>query len=703
MIRNRKAAVIGLALLGVAAAANAQVNFRPLEYLFLAQPGQESAGESVDAEISPDGRYVVFMTTRPSVRKGHDLATYDVIRADAETGALKLVNRLPDQSPAPILSYYPRLGISDRGRGITFTAPTNLLTPYAQANTLSAFHANLETNVITRIGSGSFVGELSRNGTQLAYLTNSGTCDSMNLVNGSSGRLYIPAFQDIGGINGNFGGVFSDSATARMFLTNIFDESGLRMLGLKSVRTTGQARTEVTVPSDKSLAPVYISDTLTDATFITNAPLSPLDTDLRYDLYRRNADGSYRFTDLGTLVPTNASQLSLAASRSGRYVLVGFDINSSPYDIDTYVYVDQTTGAVSNPRFYGVKQLGRRLSDDGRYFAVAGSDGHAKRVNAINESQLTVDNGPHPAPPRKPLNQMVHSAGGEAILFRGVEGYVPNNLEGLYIRMPDRTVKRVNNAQTPIAINDAGTKWVYRTWDGKTIFRDGIAGRTIEIPQATGVVRLDGAGDVLAYERTDRQLYYLNLRTRVTKLISRTRTGAPSTGSSGVLAVVAGNGSKIFFSTTARDLAPGADRYYSTYEYETATDKLSLIRMKTDIENPGTWVRAVSYDGTTLIYGSVESYYRNLYRYYVPTATHKLVFKGSHVAEQFHDTNNTYLAFGDFRRSFLVNISDSNLAYLELKHPYKMEEPKFRKVDPRALRFLNHGYPCEVNIDFFYN
>jgi hypothetical protein len=125
--------------------------------------------------------------------------------------------------------------------------------------------------------------------------------------------------------------------------------------------------------------------------------------------------------------------------------------------------------------------------------------------------------------------------------------------------------------------------------------------------------------------------------------------------------------------------------------------------MKTDIESPGTWVRAVSYDSTTLIYESVESYYRNLYRYHVPTATHKMVFKGSQDAVDFHDTNNTYLAFGDFRRSFIVNISDPKLAYIEMTNPYRMEAPKFRKVDPRALRFLNHGYPCEVNIDFFYN
>ena len=152
------------------AVASAQLKVGTLTYVFKRIPGFDSAGKTVEADISADGRYIVFKSTRPSLRKRDDLNTYDVYRVDTTNGALKLINRTTLGEVAPILTHSPGLAISARGGHVAFTAPTNLLSKIV-SNLFSAYHVNLATpNVLTSMGDATTVGGRSADDESVVHL-----------------------------------------------------------------------------------------------------------------------------------------------------------------------------------------------------------------------------------------------------------------------------------------------------------------------------------------------------------------------------------------------------------------------------------------------------------------------------------------------------------------------------------------------------
>ncbi len=668
------------------AAASAQLKVGTLTYVFKRIPGFDSAGKTVEADISADGRYIVFKSTRPSLRKGDDLNTYDVYRVDTSNGALKLVNRTASGEVAPILTHSPGLAISARGGHLAFTAPANLLSNIV-SNLFSAYHVNLATpNLLTSMGDATTVGGLSADGNQLAYSSTGNPCDTRNISTGEIGSVAIPSPGTLG--------VFADDAKARL-ARGLTYQGGLSVPALWLKRVNEEPRLVATTNTSQSIHPAYVSVYREEAVFVSNAAHSPQDSDLRFDAYVWNeGTRAYELIDLGITAPEISYNVRISASRNGQYFLVKFDSGR-------YYFIDRVTRTVKSPNYPGIASLSAHISDDGKYVAALTPDNHVAKLTIATGEFQVLDEGTNPAPPENSLQRVIFSPNGESVFFEGVPFYHPyNGPPGLFIRtgylIP--SIKQVSRGGQMIAVSDSGEQYIYRSTTNKIAFRDDLAQKTVYFPDAYSIADfgMSGSGEWVVYRTLKSNLYLVNTKTGVRKLITRTANGTEVFEPELDVVKIAGNGTKVFFSGRIRDIAAGTDRVSSLYEYDIASDTLSLIKLRSEATHQLTDLRAVSYDGKSVLYTNYDNEQaEDLFRYSVPSKSHKALVRN----EDFRgiiETNGAYAFYRNDDDQVMLSINDLRRAVV--KAPLQIGVLTFRQAS-RSIRFTNSGYLCDTTFE----
>ncbi len=115
--------------------------------------GAPRDGISIGPSISSDGRYVAFYSYATNLVSGDNNGTYDVFRADVETGAVVRCSTDSAGAEANGISYY--CSISSDGRYVAFESYASNLVPGDSNGTYDVFRKDLETGAVVRCSTDS--------------------------------------------------------------------------------------------------------------------------------------------------------------------------------------------------------------------------------------------------------------------------------------------------------------------------------------------------------------------------------------------------------------------------------------------------------------------------------------------------------------------------------------------------------------------
>lgn len=157
--------------------------------------GSASNGDSGDATMTPDGRYVAFSSVASNLVAGDTNGVRDVFVRDRQTGSTVLVSR-PPAGVANGLSDEP--SISADGRYVAFrSAATNLVTGF-DPGTSAVFRWDRTTGAVTRISAtfdGPYAGTeaeppiISRDGSTIAHVASPRAPEGFTVP--EAGRLFV--------------------------------------------------------------------------------------------------------------------------------------------------------------------------------------------------------------------------------------------------------------------------------------------------------------------------------------------------------------------------------------------------------------------------------------------------------------------------------------------------------------------------------
>ncbi|MGE4164110.1 MAG: TolB family protein, partial [Vicinamibacterales bacterium] len=157
--------------------------------------GAASNGDSSDATMTPDGRYVAFSSVASNLVAGDTNGERDVFLRDRQAGTTVLVSR-PSAGGANGPSDAP--AISADGRYVAFRSAATNLVPGFDPGASAVFRWDRTTEVVTRI-SASFIGPyagteagppvISRDGSTIAYVASPRASEGFTLVDAE--RLFI--------------------------------------------------------------------------------------------------------------------------------------------------------------------------------------------------------------------------------------------------------------------------------------------------------------------------------------------------------------------------------------------------------------------------------------------------------------------------------------------------------------------------------
>ena len=145
--------------------------------------------------ISADGRYVVFNSYASDLVVGDSNGTWDVFRADTQTGITTLVGRASDGTQANNYTYDP--SISGDGRFVTYWSPADNLIANDTNGITDVFRTDTQTGTTIRVsvtGDGSEANGYSwqaATSTNGRYISFSSVADNLvfNITNGGTTRL----------------------------------------------------------------------------------------------------------------------------------------------------------------------------------------------------------------------------------------------------------------------------------------------------------------------------------------------------------------------------------------------------------------------------------------------------------------------------------------------------------------------------------
>ncbi len=592
--------LILLAGVAIAGSASADLIYGQSTLVFPAGPGVPKAGTSYSPEISSDGRYISFITDRMDVRAYDEVDSFDVVRADAVGGAVKVVNRLANGT-----NYIPEVAdgtfISDRGQHIAFTSGRVTIPGSPTDFRRSANRAKLDQKIVNQIPN-RFATGLSNNGLSLVY----------DQIFGQTYEPYSP-IDFRGGYRSNTGymypSIYSSDATVRLANETFGNPE---VTGIQAVTRTGRFWLFHTAGIAETFLPVWVSNdpgmsAPIEARFITNKQISPLDFDFGPDLYQvSTATGERRLIQL-----SGTNIRSVATSRNGRFTVVQYtngmaDIIDLPYNM----YAPNPTRQID---LSNLRTISKHISEDGRYIAGITEDGRLVRHDITTNTGFETGVGPYPGPPKATVGRYVNSVSGTSIIFRAPDQFVPGETAGVFIKNTSTglTRKLATNAE-PLAVSDSGRAYVLS--GSSYTYRNDDLNLTVSLPNSRDH-EISSDGLIVKYRQfvsSVNQVYVYDALARQSRLVTKNIRGVGSSNDVGQ-SRMSGNGKLIAFISNNADLFNGPTQN-RLYVYDAALDRLTSPTFPGTLPF-GSSVFGVSADGTKVIFQTYTTE-DQIWRYY---------------------------------------------------------------------------------------
>jgi Tol biopolymer transport system component len=170
------------------------------ERISVAADGAQPNGQSLDASVSADGRYVAFRSVASNLVPGDTNGLIDVFVRDRKTGTTERINVAADGTQANLNSFEPT--ISDDGHFVAFTSEASNLVPDDTNYTFNydVFLRDLQAGTLERVNlamdgtqsTGGQQPELSADGRYIAFGSN-----ASNLVSGDTNRQFDVFVRDL--------------------------------------------------------------------------------------------------------------------------------------------------------------------------------------------------------------------------------------------------------------------------------------------------------------------------------------------------------------------------------------------------------------------------------------------------------------------------------------------------------------------------
>jgi hypothetical protein len=667
-----------LAGVAIAGSASADLIYGQSTLVFPAGPGVPRAGTSYSPEISSDGRYISFITDRMDVRAYDEVDSFDVVRADAVGGAVKVVNRLANgtyYAPIPADGTF----ISNRGQFIAFTS-SRVEVPGSPIDLRrSANRAKLDQKIVNQIPD-RFATGLSNDGLSI-------------VCNQTLGRTYDPSgsFEFNGGYTGQEQpSVYSSDTTVRLAnvtfgnppVTGIQAVNRSRRFWLFNTAGIGESFLPVWVSNDPSLSgPI-------EARFITNKQISPIDFDFDPDLYQVNtATGERRLIQL-----SGTSIRSVATSRNGRFTIVKYtngmaDLIDLPFDM----YAQNPTRQVD---LRNLRTLSKHISDDGRYIAGITEDGRLVRHDLMTNTSVETGVGPYPGPPKAPLYRHASSNSGTSIIFRAGSQFIAGQTSGVFIKnIATGMTRKLETSSEGSAVSDSGQAYVHVTGTGTT-YRNDDLNLSISLPNTFGHV-ISNDGLIVMFRRTENlidQVYVYDVLARHTRLVSR---GVNGLALPEVIQEVrmSANGKTIAFISDTQALFNGPARP-RLYVYDVSQDRLNTTTFSDEMGTKSS-VLGISADGLKVIFRN-RSRFEGVWRFYVPTGVYTALLRNISVPRDSKISPSGNLLFEVQQYgNRLIRLSDGRIEFLSTDDPFFVLPGDNRaRIDTNGvLRDVNFTFP----------
>jgi len=528
--------------LGLAVAAQAQLDFYDTSVVFTGSYTRPLAGQGSGAFISPDGKFAGFTTNRHGLKFGDIPQTTDVFLRSLTGGQTYGLNKFAGKYFS-VESEYQHLAVMPSNQGlVNFFVVENPVAGLSTARTQIYLH-NRETGE-TSVASVPPVGTAS-----LGY------CDPVAIDNLGTRLIFTGTKpQD------QYGIYVRDFATGTTTLVHEPIRGhrpvlGVSANGLNILYRDGSGlslfkngvKTPIFSASASVYAPHWVSDDGKTAILESTAPLDPLDVGGN-DLYVLNLE-----TKAGVRLPRPNTEVSLRAvhvSRNGRFIAV------APYSTVKTLVFDRTTNKWTDFTPYNVGQeFPESIAIDNSGNNVVMSTYYQNPMWLSRSSRVAryLDDVGQPNLPDDLQNFAVTPDERFAFvrsrdIFR----------DGVY-----RSVRRdmttggdvvVPNNPMPIAVSNNG-RYVLGRPDSLALHQHVDLKRGVITNLVGNPVGMDGSGNLVVF-LANNQVWVRNISRGEEYLLSYTAAGLGGNGPSGS-AVISNNGRYVYFTSSARDLAAG--------------------------------------------------------------------------------------------------------------------------------------------------
>lgn len=587
--------------LGLAVAADAQLDFYDTNVVFTGNHERPLSGYGSGAFISPDGKFAGFMSTRHGLRYGDLPLTSDVFVRSLTGGQIYGVNKFAGKY-FPVETNYERLPVMPSNGGVVTFFLGEHPVPGLSPDGYQIYAHNRET------------GETSWASVPPAGTASSGACNPVAINNPGTRLIFTGSGPQ--GRNGIYVRDFTAGTTARVHETernevpvlgasangmNILyrDNSGLSLFQNGVKKSILPASTSVHRPH-------WVSDDGKTAILESTAALDPLDTGGN-DLYVLNLE-----TKIGVRLPRPTEVIELEAlhvSRNGRFIAILFYGNSFA------MVLDRTTNKWTDFTPYNLGRefgAGIAVDESGNNVVVSTYQGSLIWLRRSSRVLRNLDDIGQPNLPDD-LNQFAVTPDERFAFVQSRDIFRDGVFRSVRRDLTTGADVVVPNTPVPIAVSNNGRYVLGR--DGSLGAQHVDLKRGV-ITQIRGTaVGMDGSGNLVVFQAND-QVWVRNISRGEEYLLSYTTAGVGGNRPSGS-AVISNNGRYVYFTSSARDLAAGrqlsefpedyVDKSLFRWDSQTRRTELVLVPVAAGRGFYGIDGPQVSADGRCVAYSFIVS------------------------------------------------------------------------------------------------
>ncbi len=529
--------------LGLAVAADAQLDFYDTNVVFTGNHERPLSGYGSGAYISPDGKFVGFMSSRHGLRYGDLPLTNDVFVRSLTGGQIYGISKFAGKYfPVRINEQAPDVRVMPSNVAVV----TFFLAEYPVAglspDRYQIYAHNRET------------GETSWASVPPAGTAIFGFCNPIAIDNLGT-RLIFTASESQGRY-GIYVRDFTTRTTVRVHETERHEvpvlgasANGLNILyrdnsGLSLFQN---GATKSILPASGSVhKPHWVSDDGKTAILESTAALDPLDTGGN-DLYVLNLE-----TKIGVRLPrpdTEVSFWAIHVSRNGRFIA------AAPYPSSFVKVLDRTTNKWTDFTPYNLGQehpTSIAVDDSGNNVVASTYPGNLIWLRRSSRVLRNLDDIGQPNLPDD-LNQFAVTPDERFAFVQSRDIFRDGVFRSVRRDLTTGADVVVPNTLVPIAVSNNGRYVLGRAGSLGAQHVDLKRGAITQIRGTA--VGMDGSGNLVVFQAND-QVWVRNISRGEEYLLSYTTAGLGGNGPSGS-AVVSNNGRYVYFTSSARDLAAG--------------------------------------------------------------------------------------------------------------------------------------------------